>query len=221
MDKVLVATDLIRYPGDTTPLFPQALASIFQLQWNGKLDHLLQNGGDTPGAPLANCTHKRQWACEVALDKGYDALLFADHDMLLPPDALTRLNAVDALIVYGLYTLRHERDGYQWSAARSVGVERWQSFSEHPDLARSAWGRVHPVAGMGFGCTLIRREVLEALPMRWYDHAGPDWALSVDAQAHGFAQACDFGVLCGHMTDAHHALYPALYTPHWYEIREV
>ena len=212
MPKILVCTDLIRYPGGTTPLFPAALASIFQLQWDGKVDHLLQNGGDTPNQPLANCTLKRQVARETALRGDYDALLFADHDMLLPPDALRRLWAANASIAYGLYVLRHARDGYRWSAAAQVDATRWRSVSEDTEQARAVWGQCAPVAGMGFGCTLIRRDVLEALPMRWYDHAGPDWALAVDALAHGFAQVCDYGVLCGHM-DSEQTFLPDLAQP--------
>lgn len=198
--KILVVTSLIRYPGQTTPLYGRALQSIFRLNWNGRLDHLMLNGNDDPLKPVESCGRKNREAQEIALREGYDAVLFADHDMIVPPDGLERLSACNAPIAYGLYVLRHLRDGYQWSAALEVEPYRWKSYSSAPDLATNYWNAVHPVAGMGFGFTLVRREALEAITLRWYDHACTDWALSVDAQRAGILQVCDFGLHCGHMS---------------------
>lgn len=197
--KVLVVTSLIRIPGGQTPLYPRALESIFQLRWEGRLDHWLPNGGDDPNQPVASCGRKNVEAQRLAMLADYDALLIADHDMILPDDALLKLAATGAPIAYGLYVLRHARDGYRWNAATMVAERTWQSVSEDKDYARRHFGQIIPVTGMGFGCTLIRREVLAAVPFRWYGHACTDWALALDAQAQGFAQVCDTSVVCGHI----------------------
>lgn len=220
MPKILVVTRLVRYPGETTSLYWDALGTIFRQEWDGQLDHFLQNGGDDPQARNECCTRKASEAREYALNNGYDAILFADHDMLLPQDALRRLWATGAPIAYGLYVLRHARDGYRWSAAVSVEERSWQSLTDWPALARDAWGKVLPVAGMGFGCTLIRREVLKALPMRWYEHAAVDWALALDAQQLHYAQVCDLGVICGHRSE-NRIYWPDINQPDFYRVEEI
>lgn len=220
MPKILVVTMLLRYPGEPAVVYDEALRTIYQQRWEGQLDHLLLNGGDVPDARNANCARKATEARQMALDGGHDAILFADSDMILPPDALQRLWDTGAPIAYGLYVLRHARDGYRWSAAVSVEERSWQSVSDWPVLARDAWGKVLPVAGMGFGCTLVRRPVWEAVPFRWFEHACTDWALALDAQKYHYAQVCDLGVICGHRSE-NRIYWPDIHQPDFYRVEEL
>jgi hypothetical protein len=58
------------------------------------------------------------------------------------------------------------------------------------------------VSGSGFGCTLIRRKVLEKLDMRRSEiggHPSPDMPFAADCMRNGFKQICRFDVICGHI----------------------
>ncbi len=135
----------------------------------------------------------------MALDSGYDALWTVEADMIVPPDALRRLAAVDADVAYGLYVSRHGR--LQWLAYLSVTEHSGTSISVLPERAREAWGKVIETQGAGMGCTLIHRHVLEAIPFRRISgtQLANDWYFSLDCIAHGFRQAHDMGCVCGHI----------------------
>lgn len=149
-----------------------------------------------------NITHNYNWAREQVLAGEYAALMTVEADMIVPPDALERLWATGADIAYGLYCWRHGRR--EWSAYSEVSERYGKSISEDEIAAKKAWGQVVKVAGVGMGCTLIKRHVLARLDFR-LDEDDPaavccDWMLALDAQAEGFTQACDLGVVCGHQT---------------------
>ena len=188
-----------------TPRFhhwPQALASHERLETPCAVGRLSLVEGDTAPNPYVNITGKYNRGRQMALELGYDALLCLEDDMIVPPDALTRLLACDADIAYGLTVWRHGKPG--WSTRLALGEDgALRNLSDYPDAARALWGKVVDVAGTGTFCTLVRRRVLEALPWR-VDAAFPslccDWWLSVDAQRAGFSQKADLGVVCGHIT---------------------
>ena len=70
------------------------------------------------------------------------------------------------------------------------------------------WGNVIDTTGVGLGCTLIRREVLEAIPFRVVDKwIANDWYFALDVAEKGFTQAHDCGVVCGHI-DGYRVLWP-------------
>lgn len=138
------------------------------------------------------------------LDGGYDAMLCIEADMVVPPDALPRLAATEADVAYGLYVFR--RPPWGWSAYSVIdGMVGWP-LTTNPDRARADWGQVVEVDGVGLGCTLIRRHVLEAVPFRADGERHPngtrshcDWYAAQDWRAKGFRQVCDTGVRCGHI----------------------
>lgn len=138
----------------------------------------------------------------MMLNGRYDALLTIESDMIVPPDTLQRLVACESGVAYGLYVFRHTR--HNWSAYISLAETTGRSISDDADEARAAWGTVKDVAGVGLGCTLIRRDVLEAIPFRLFEDAPDktacDWAFAYDCQQVGITQRCDLGVVCGHQT---------------------
>lgn len=144
-------------------------------------------------------------ARQVCLDGGYDALLTIESDMVVPLDALARLSAVQADVVYGLYVLR--RPPYEWNAFSVLDGMRGWPLSNVPDRARLAWGGAVDVDGIGLGCTLIRRHVLERIAFRadGERHADGkrshcDWYFALDCREAGYIQKCHTGVVCGHIT---------------------
>ena len=148
----------------------------------------------------ANITANYKQARRLALELGVDALLCVEADIVVPEDALERLSDVNSEVVYGLYVWRGQR---LWSAYTTVENEGGISLSEDRARARSSWGRAIDVEGVGLGCTLIRRDVLQHLDFRLPENLAPgtccDWMFSLDCKQHGIRQKAHLGVVCGHL----------------------
>lgn len=210
---------------------PATMAAIWGLEWNHPIDVMF--GWQVEGEiahPYDDINDKYNRARATVLQGDYDALLTVEADMLIPSDALQRLAAVDADVAYGLYCSRHNRsgrpDGYKWLAFQYASEAASISWSAHPRHAirRKVWGKVAETHGLGFGCTLIHRHVLAAFPFRTHaTHAvSNDWMFSLDCQAHGFKQAHDFGLVCGHiLSDGVNAIWPDIDAEHLYSIRSI
>lgn len=156
----------------------------------------------------------------MCLDGGYDALLTIESDMIVPADALTRLLDCDADVAYGLYCLR--RPPYEWSAYSVIDGMRAWPLSKVMDRAKDDWGRVVAVDGIGFGCTLIRRHVLESLAFRAHgpthddgERSHCDWYFALDCLDAGYVSRCDTALVCGHITplNAAGAISPSIIWP--------
>lgn len=199
MSGVFVVTPMMREPSGKPRLFGRALQSAFSLEWSGQLDHFTANGSDDYSRPNETVTRKYQDARDVFLAGKWDYFLSVEYDMIVPPDGLKRLVALDADIAYGLYVFRHggRRD---WSAYTELTVTSGQSLSKQPAEARRLWGSAVNVAGIGQGFTLIKRYVLEAMPFRNWPGVCSDWAMAIDAARAGLTQVADLGCVCGHMT---------------------
>lgn len=196
--RVLVVTPLMRELNGKTRLFSRSLASHYSLDWRWQLDHYQINGGDDYRSPGNTVTKKYQEAQQVFLAGGWDAMLCLEHDNIVPMDALTKLAALDCDVAYGLYVLRHGQK--VWSAITDLDTWSLKSLSDDANAARAAWGSVVDVAGIGQGCTLIKRHVLEQFPLRNWKGVSCDWALAMDVRAAGLTQRCDLSVIVGHQT---------------------
>jgi len=195
--RILVYTPMLR-------LYGRALQSILRLEYPGRFDITLCKGGNIqPGDDKRTgfdvVTEKYNHARDLVLTGMYDAMLAVEDDMIVPPDALTRLLATGADVAYGLYCWRN-MGFHKWSAYTELADVSGTSLDTDPEAAKAAWGQVIDVQGIGMGCTLIHRHVLETFPFRTHKHACCDWGLALDCQAEGFSQKCDLGVVCGHMT---------------------
>jgi hypothetical protein len=131
---------------------------------------------------------------------GYDALLTVEHDMVLPPDAVEKLVDAGAPVAYGVYMLRHGSNvtnAWEHTGGRNLGM----SLSLYPErLAAAKRCGVVEVSGVGFGCTLIRRDVLEQIAFRPDGKAkAPDIPFATDCLRAGIRQVAHFGVACGHV----------------------
>lgn len=155
-----------------------------------------------PGRKFANVVAQYQRAREIALSGGYDAMLTVEHDIVLPSDAVQKLWNTDAPIVYGVYMFRHGPrilNALQKLNDRNLGM----SLSFYPQELKAARqkGSVE-VSGMGWGCTLIRREVLEKIEIRGGDHDAGDMTFAGDCLRAGIRQVARFDVPCGHFDGA-------------------
>lgn len=147
-----------------------------------------------------NICHNYQKARKWVLDNDYDYLFTVEADMIVPPDTLTKLLALDTDVAYGLYCFK---SAATWSAFTILEMDRGRSISKDQEMAKAVWGKTIDVAGVGMGCALIRRNVLEEIDFR-VDDLFPtvhnDWCFSYDCQQKGFTQKCDTSVICGHIS---------------------
>jgi hypothetical protein len=122
--------------------------------------------------------------------------------MDLPPHAIDTLWNDGADVVYGTYMFRHGWplvvNALQYINGRNIG----QSLTLHPDEHQQAKqaGRWR-VSGVGLGCTLIRRSVLEQIDFE-PDNDGQacDMPFARACVKAGIEQYARFDVACGHAT---------------------
>jgi hypothetical protein len=188
----------------------RSMLSWYRMDFDGQVDYFQMLGGDYDAQPYDNVIRKYNKARAVVLGNGYDALMTIESDTIVPRDALKRLAAVEADVVYGLYVWRN---GFPfWNAYMELGADHGLPISIDLQAVRAAWGKVIETKGVGNGCTLIRRRVLEALEFKWSpgEFGCCDWHLAVDCQRLGFVQKHDMGVVCGHIAvnPVHRILWP-------------
>lgn len=135
---------------------------------------------------------------ELFLESGADYLLLYEHDMVMPEGAIGMMletmaggyDGAEVGVVYAPYMLRHG----------SWALSTWMYLNDHnlgeplsrfPEaLAAARRAGVVRVCGCGFGCTMIRRSVVEAIP--FHGGSGQQWAPDIP-----FAYDCIFGdVMC-------------------------
>lgn len=152
-----------------------------------------------PGQKMKNVLAQYQRGQQLALDGGYDAMLTVEHDMILPTGAIDRLMDTDADVVYGVYMLRHGTpclNAWQYVNDRNLGM----SLSLYPkELEAAKAAGQWRVSGVGWGCTLIRRNVLEKIAIRAAgDSDAGDMGFATDCLHAGIKMIARFDVPCGH-----------------------
>lgn len=205
-------------------LEPETVAAVLELKWDGAISTLFQR--DNPHPPqrdelkrkVFNHFHQYQRGREIFLHGKYDAMLIIESDIIPPADALQRLAAVGTDVAYGVYRFRgtdiiniferyRERNGIP---PRNVG----ESLSVRHKIYKQAVRQgVYPCSGAGFGCVLIKRQVLEQVQFRVeYPKNGAycDTWWTEDVYRAGFTMAADMGVICGHKDVNGEVLWPKM-----------
>lgn len=183
----------------------QTVRALMGLQWGGALSLLMQRDNPT-GNGFLDHLHQYQRGRKLFLQGDYDALLVIESDIVPPKDALVRLAAVDADVVYGCYMLRVDPDNpvvnvferYADPQARNVG----ESLTVRGLWPAARAAGLVSCSGGGLGCTLIHRRVLEAHPfeipqgepLTWCDGY---WTQSVFRA--GWRMMADTAVCCDHV----------------------
>ena len=133
----------------------------------------------------------------------FDCLMTLEDDIMVPPDAMLKLIAHDAPVAYGITVNRHGPP-HVWTPCKTLVGD---TATYHP---LSEYGNTVDVEGCGFFCTLISHEALSAVAFRPH-HSGEhylDIPFSNDLRAAGIRQIADLSVVCAHLLDETHALYP-------------
>lgn len=193
---------LVFTPTYSDLLRPETVASVAAQQFNGELVHEISDHNPYAGdRNMANVLAQYQRARQMALAGGYDGLLTVEHDMRIPPHAAQTLWDTQADVVYGVYVLRHGTrvlSAWRYENEMAMGM----SLSLYPDdLARAQQRKIVRVSGVGFGCTLIHRRILESVPFRGADNSGPDMPFAGDCLRQGVLSVARFDVFCGHYQD--------------------
>lgn len=195
----------------TPKIFGRALQSIFRIEWKDKVDIVFgKNETPNPKGKYTDICDKHNEARALVLDNNYDAVFFIENDMIIPPDALEKLMKLDTDVGYGLYCSRH--GNFSWLAFANIDGYGGLSYSQSKHLMQTAWGRVLQTEGVGMGCTLIHRHVLEKLNFRTVigDAVADDWLFATDCKEFGFIQTHDFSIVCGHITPNSSVLWPTV-----------
>jgi hypothetical protein len=197
--RILIATPLLRSYG-------RAITAAHRLVRRAPcpVEWLIQIEQPYHGYDYRNILYANDRARDVALAGEFTHLLMLEDDIIPPPNALDWLLQCNADVAYGLYCWR--RGGrHLWNAYAHISGDGGAPHDASTLVQAHELGAWLAVAGVGFGCTLIRRDVLEAIPFRLpddYDRGGAstDWMFAMDCQTAGVSQICHTGVVCGHLS---------------------
>lgn len=205
--KVLVG--VATYPDNFKPVHPwtqECLDSLHPPE-NGTLDIKLYGDDDLGKSMRENLCDKHNRMRQDIIEGGYSHLLTVEADMVVDPTAPQRLLSMDADVAYALYVARTRPT--MWLCFLDVSTPSFPSITIDPYTAVSYWGQRLKSQGAGFGCTLIRRKVLEVVSFRLdlKGNLADDINFARDASAAGFVSVHDMSLTCGHI-DGSRVLWP-------------
>ena len=189
---------------------PETRASMEAQQFDGKLDWVVSKDNPYPVPDHRNVCWQYHIGRKRCLKGNWDAMLTLEHDIVLPdPLAVQRLAETPGDVVYGVYVLRHGAyvlNAWEYINDHALG----ESLSLHPEKAAPLEnGGTVRVSGIGWGCTLIHRHVLEMFPIPESDSENPahDITFAMECNKARLMMMAQFGVQCGHVT-RHGTLWP-------------
>ena len=129
--------------------------------------------------------------------KNYDYSMWFDSDMIFAPDTMLKLLERDKPFVSGMYFRRSHP--YTLVAFDEIDCEakKWKDAKVPTELTK--------VGGVGFGCVLLKREVLFEVAAKfgcWFDPIngfGEDLSFCWRAKEAGYDVWLDPSVSCGHV----------------------
>ena len=139
----------------------------------------------------------RNKLAKQALKMGADYAMWFDSDMVFEPDTMIKLLKDDKDIVSGMYFRRSPPYTLVAFGECDVQNRKWTDAEIPTELAK--------VGGVGFGCVLMKTEVLFEVASRfktWFDPLngfGEDLSFCWRAKECGFDVWLDPQVSCGHI----------------------
>lgn len=202
--KLLAFTPTWEISSGQRAMRPECENTLFMQRLDGTLDHLIGLHNPFPIGDHRNVLAQYQAAQRELLSGDWDALLTLEHDCLLPDtDAVQRLMDTPGDVVYAPYLLRASRTLNLWQYL--PGGRLGESLSGYPfELAQARADRIWRVSGVGFGCTLIKRQVLSLIPLRASGERDPlpDQAFARDCARQGFVSLARLDVPVEHWDGA-------------------
>jgi hypothetical protein len=207
--KLMIFTPTWTKPDGSDAIHPDCRRSVEAQRVNGEIEWVIGRDNPFGVGDLRNVAHQYAQARAQFLRSDAEALLTVEHDMVLPDGAAQKLIDTPADVVYGVYQLRHDTlviNAWRYENDVNLGM----SLSRYPaELDQARRDGVARVSGVGHGCTLFRRHVLEKIAFRAGDAANvaPDIPFAEDALRAGFVSMARFDVEVIHM-DGDQALTP-------------
>lgn len=146
----------------------------------------------------------RNSLAKIALNSETDYVLWLDSDMVFKRDILKRLlehaeNGKD--IVSGLYFRRQPPFSPVLFKELELVDElgRWENYDDYPRDS------VFEIAGCGFGCVLMRTDILADVALefrKWFNPVngfGEDLSFCIRAKSLGYKIWCDSSIKLGHV----------------------
>jgi hypothetical protein len=180
----------------TVKLSHAVFDAIHGLRFDGLLDRMFTH--DNPYGEIngQNIAYNYRKAERIVMNEDYDYLLTVEDDIIPPPNALEKMIAVDSDIVYGVYCFRRGLPLINITKPGDLGES--YSLQHNRQEWIDSYGQIIPCGGLGFGCTLIKRDVFDVVSFHSESGTDTDSQLAHDARRLGLSQMCDTTVLCGH-----------------------
>lgn len=195
--RLLVFTPTYDYADGTPAMAPECGEAIKSQSVNADWEWQIGRHNPFPGVDHRNVTAQYQEAQRQVLAEGFDALLTVEHDNVLPDcGAIQRLLDTPGDAVYAPYVLRHGvavLSTWQYCGDRNLG----ESLTLHPEeLAKARQANIWRICGVGHGCTLFHRHVLEQIQFRSGpdNQYAPDIPFAIDALRLGLVSVGRFDV---------------------------
>lgn len=172
--RLLVVTPTYTLPDGTEAMSPECADAVRSQVVNADMTYEITR--HNPHAiSHRNVLAQYQRVQEQFLAGDWDALLTVEHDNVLPDSgAIQRLLDTPGDVVYAPYILRHGvavLSTWQYCGDKNLG----ESLTLHPEeLEQARAAVVWRVCGVGHGCTLFHRHVLERIQFRKGE--GEQWA---------------------------------------------
>jgi FkbM family methyltransferase len=184
--KILIAIPTARYiEADTFKSIydleiPEGYKTTFQYFYGYRIDQI------------------RNLIAEWVVNYNFDYLFAVDHDITFPPDTLKKMLSHDVPVITGVYRQRlpvHK-------------IEIYDTNLHRMDISQVYNRGLIEIGGCGFGCILIKREVMVDIGYPQFEyHVTKDFSktLSEDndfclkARKKGYKIYCDSSIMCGHI----------------------
>lgn len=144
----------------------------------------------------------------------YTHLLWLDTDVLVPTDAIERLLKHDKPITFGIYLGGQKIKGTVKLAPVIYDFAPKEGYLKMVPVNRVMGEEVFEVLAGGFGCCLIKKEVVKAVQLRQNKElgGGEDILFCKDAREKGFRSYADTSIKCTHMRPERDYEFPVFMT---------
>lgn len=153
-------------------------------------------------------TESREYLALQAIQSGADYVMWFDSDMTFPPDTLERMQEHMKTydIVSGIYFRR--TPPYTPVLHKTLDIKEdgeggyTATFSDYEDYPLNS---VFEVEGIGFGCVMMKTDILRAVIMEYgtafamMGKNGEDCSFSQRVRNLGYHIMCDSSIKCGHV----------------------
>lgn len=145
----------------------------------------------------------RNQAVDIAINNGFDYLLFLDSDMIVNENTLLMLMRNRENIISGLYVER--RGEHRITAYDNVKTRAIFRSPNADNITLDSDTCLREVEGIGMGCCLIKVECLKQIRKKYkslfepYKGLGEDLSFCYRARKCGYHIMLDTTVRCGHI----------------------